>query len=117
MAVIFTASSIPGHDLPEFGAFNFSVKKGGHVCGYLALGVAFLRALVPQGRPSWAVAVATVLLCGLYAVTDEVHQSFVPGRTPSATDVLIDMTGASLGVAWRRWHTGRGGRTGSLSRA
>jgi len=107
MAVIFTASSIPGEDLPQLGAFDFSAKKGGHVFGYLLLGMALLRALLPRGRPSWGLAVATVGLCGFYAVSDEVHQSFVPGRTPTARDVLIDMTGASLGVASRRWYAGR----------
>ncbi|MCM1307962.1 MAG: VanZ family protein [Butyrivibrio sp.] len=36
------------------------------------------------------------LICVLYAVSDELHQSFTAGRTPSFWDVLIDSAGALL---------------------
>ena len=35
----------------------------------------------------------------LFAATDEIHQMFVPGRGPSVKDVLIDIVGASIGIA------------------
>jgi VanZ family protein len=37
-------------------------------------------------------------LCILYAITDEYHQSFVPGRSPRGMDVGIDALGAVLGL-------------------
>ena len=37
------------------------------------------------------------VFCVLYAISDEVHQYFVPGRAMMATDVLIDSIGAILG--------------------
>lgn len=40
----------------------------------------------------------SVLLCMLYAITDEIHQHFVPGRSCELRDVLIDTTGALLGI-------------------
>ena len=43
--------------------------------------------------------VFTLLLCIGYAITDELHQAFVPGRTPKLLDVLIDSSGASLGIS------------------
>lgn len=43
----------------------------------------------------WTVCV----LCILYGILDEVHQSFVPGRDASVYDVYADVTGALLG-AW-----------------
>ena len=43
--------------------------------------------------------VATLLGCAAFAVGDEFHQSFVPSRTPSVMDVLIDICGALVGVA------------------
>lgn len=56
---------------------------------------------------------AIVLLCGLYGVTDEFHQSFVGGRMPDMMDIRNDMIGAlfwTLLIAipplrrlWRRW--------------
>jgi VanZ family protein len=35
----------------------------------------------------------------LFAVTDEIHQVFVPGRGPAAKDILIDAVGAAFGIA------------------
>ena len=40
----------------------------------------------------------SVVLCMLYAITDEIHQYFVPGRSCELRDVLIDTAGALLGV-------------------
>ena len=40
---------------------------------------------------SWAIA-------SLYAVTDEIHQLFVPGRSGQVIDVIIDSSGAFIGV-------------------
>jgi VanZ family protein len=45
-------------------------------------------------RP-WA---AAVLFCGAWGVSDEIHQSFVPGRDSSGMDVAADVAGASLGA-------------------
>jgi VanZ family protein len=38
------------------------------------------------------------VFCVLYAVSDEVHQLFVPGRGAQVTDVLIDNAGAFVGI-------------------
>jgi len=40
---------------------------------------------------AWAMAV-------IFSTTDEFHQSFVPGRHPAATDVMIDAFGAALAL-------------------
>ena len=46
------------------------------------------------------------LIAAAYGASDEVHQAFVPGRSPMPTDVLIDATGAFIGVSvW--WYLGR----------
>ncbi len=39
-----------------------------------------------------------LLVCVLYAISDEVHQMFVPGRGPGIKDVLIDSVGATVGI-------------------
>ena len=41
---------------------------------------------------------AVLLGCALFAASDEFHQSFVKTRTPSVRDVLLDVTGALLGL-------------------
>ena len=39
------------------------------------------------------------LIIGIvYATSDEIHQSFVPGRSPQFTDVMIDTMGVTLGI-------------------
>ncbi len=39
-----------------------------------------------------------LILCLIYAITDEIHQSFVPGRYPTSTDIGYDMLGASVAL-------------------
>ena len=34
----------------------------------------------------------------LYAISDEIHQAFIPGRTPFASDVVIDFLGVVVGI-------------------
>ncbi len=69
--------------------------KSAHVAAYALLAILFQHAL-GHGRRRMATA---LLLTVLYAVSDEFHQSFVPGRGPRATDVLIDLFGGALGLA------------------
>lgn len=74
------------------------VNKGGHTVGYGMLALSFWRGLEFKDNRRWLAWVLAVL----YAVTDEYHQSFVPGRFPSLFDVLVyDNLGAfiSMGLA------------------
>lgn len=76
------------------------VRKSGHLLEYFVLGLLLFRAFrggsVDSPVHRKAFAAALVLL--LYAASDELHQVFVPGRTPSPPDVLIDFTGGLLGI-------------------
>jgi VanZ family protein len=97
MAVIFGFSSIPAVELPNFGLIDFLVKKGGHALGYGLLALTFLRGLKGESREidsRWFYVAWTMAI--LYSTTDEFHQSFVPGRHPALTDVMIDATGAAI---------------------
>ena len=71
-----------------------------HGTAYLILSVLLCRGLAGGMRPLRAAgAVLAVCLATVYGVSDEFHQSFVPGRDASVGDVLKDLGGASLG-AW-----------------
>ena len=98
MAAIFTVSSFPSTSIPNYGVLDFLVKKSGHLLGYTSLAVAYCHALkVKDARLGW-IAWALVIL---FAISDEFHQSFVPGRTAWFVDVLIDASGGLLGIfAW-----------------
>ncbi len=99
MGLIFSASSLPGKEMPSFGLWDLLVKKGGHALGYALLGAAYLRGLAAGRRLSWPLAALALAGIALYAATDEFHQSFVSGRHPSPVDVLIDAGGATAGIA------------------
>lgn len=98
MIAIFGFSSLPASRLPDFGGYDFLVKKTGHALGYAMLGVTYFYAL-PKSLSSgyrWAVA---LMMAVLYALSDEFHQSFVAGRTSTLRDVMIDGGGAAIATA------------------
>jgi len=96
MAVIFAFSSRASTELPNFGNWDYYVKKGGHAVGYGLLALAYWRGLgLEPGKKwfAWGLAIC-------YAITDEIHQIFVPGRHPSVLDVLLfDNLGAIVGLS------------------
>lgn len=85
MLTIFAFSSRTGSELPNFYSWDYFVKKSGHLIGYGLLALSCLHALKWDKKYYWL----AWLLALLYSVTDEFHQSFVPGRRASIMDVLI----------------------------
>lgn len=96
MLVIFVLSSRADVPLPRG-----MTDKQGHSLGYLGLGVAVTRACAGGlGAPvSLFQGLAAVALTTAYGISDEWHQSFVPGRTADVADLRADATGAILGTA------------------
>lgn len=101
MVVIFGFSALPGSAVPgRFGEL-------GHFGLYFVLGALYVMALGLGDRPLRA-ALLAVALAALYGVSDEFHQSFVPGRVPDIFDVMVDVAGALtaagslLVIAWWR---------------
>jgi VanZ family protein len=90
MGLIFAFSHQPSNALPDFGAVDLPIKKGGHFLAYFVLAILARRAV---GRSDWA-----FVLTAVYAISDEFHQTFIPGRQGSALDVLIDCAGALTGL-------------------
>jgi len=93
----------------------FVIRKGAHLAEYGILAALIWRGLRSTGLSpdhawNWRLARLAVCLAALYAATDELHQSLVPSRTGSATDILIDSVGAILGALilhrwgiWSKW--------------
>jgi len=97
MAVIFVLSSLSNPPLPPDVS-----DHTGHSLGYAVLGVLVFRALAGAtwaGITWWRGAI-TIAFCTLYGMSDEWHQSFVPGRTPAWDDVAADLRGAVIGAAF-----------------
>ena len=81
------------------------IRKAAHMMEYALLGVSvcvLLLYLAGMGYPKRAshfgMAVSAWFFSVLFAVTDEIHQYFVPGRGPAVKDVLIDAVGAAVGI-------------------
>lgn len=70
------------------------IRKCAHFAEYFILSLLILRG-IRAGEKGWHLrwALVTVLIVAGYAALDEYHQSFVPGRGPAVTDVLIDASG------------------------
>lgn len=99
MAVIFAFSSTPSTELPNLGWWDTLVKKGGHVTGYGLLALAYWFGLNRKEEPSNRPYLLAWVMAVLYAISDEIHQSFTPGRHPSPVDVaLFDAGGAALAL-------------------
>lgn len=71
------------------------IRKGAHFSAYLILGLLSIRATKPKNPKEWLWA---LIICSLYAASDEYHQTFIPGRSGELRDVLIDMSGSLTGI-------------------
>ncbi len=93
---------------PDFEIVHYLLRKTGHVVAYGLLGFLDFRAVRGE-RAGWTLrwSLIAVALAVAVASLDEWHQSFVPGRTSSPLDVVIDCAGATLAqIIARRWTPG-----------
>ncbi len=113
MALIYVSSATPGEEVarisdpivsrvesvsPAPRQLQVNWLKVGHAIGYGLLGLAFRHAFAPHGgRAVWMALIATAA----YAGFDELHQSFVPGRSGSTLDMAIDTLAAAAAIAAR----------------
>jgi VanZ family protein len=94
MALIFALSSISTLPGPEIISWDFIFKKGAHMFVYAVLFWLMLRSIAWNRQPQFKDFVMTFALVFLYALSDEWHQSFTPGRTPKWYDIAYDLWGA-----------------------
>jgi hypothetical protein len=102
MAAIFFLSGQTGDDMgvlipifqqlfPSMTDFNW-----GHFIAYFILAWTFYVGLGAYG--SFRIKAAVIIMCLVYGITDEYHQSFVPGRSPDIMDLRNDTIGAALAM-------------------
>lgn len=107
MGGIFYMSHQPGDSfsLPDI----VNIDKLLHALAYTVLGLTFLYALPLPWRQRYRVLAgsAAMLFCLFYGITDEFHQSFIPGRFASGADILADVSGGCLAAIlhgrWQQW--------------
>lgn len=88
---------VPGVDL-EPTELNHAVRKYAHFFIFMVLGMLVTVILQKLGVKGLRGAVIALLVCVLFAISDELHQLFVIGRGAQARDVLIDSAGAAVGI-------------------
>ncbi len=83
-----------------FSIIHFLLRKLAHITEYSVFSILLYRSVLDDPEFAWRqrTALGAVLAAGLYALTDEFHQYFVPGRTASLIDCGIDTVGAALGM-------------------
>ena len=96
MALIFALSSMPA-DQEDHGILYIASRKLAHFAEYALLVALWWRALRTKVADRRAMALALAITV-LYAVTDELHQTFVSGRAGKPLDVGIDTAGALTAV-------------------
>lgn len=100
--IIASVQQLVGVALPET-----LVRKAAHFTLYFSLGAVLVATLFSYGVPRRRVVLLAVFIAGLYAISDELHQRFVPGRSGQVSDVLLDTAAACVGavVIWRLHRT------------
>ena len=74
---------------------NHIIRKIAHLTEYLILGL-LVHNLIKQYNKKWYI---SLIICILYAISDELHQGFTPGRSPQISDVFIDTIGSLIGIS------------------
>jgi VanZ family protein len=87
--VIFYGSSLPQLPRVEISFIDRIVKNGAHFLEYAILFILAKRAWTKEENSVWFAFIFTFI----YALTDEFHQGFVPGRVPSVMDLGFDTLG------------------------
>jgi VanZ family protein len=112
MAALFLLSSIPGDispDRPLGAAFQWvspGVQNLLHVPLYAGLALSWLWALAPSSLEHRTRLTIAALLTIAWGILDEAHQSFVPGRYPSWTDILLNLLGACIVLVYATFMRG-----------
>lgn len=77
---------------------QFLIRKAAHIFAYIILGMLSFNVVRQYKRQVKTTLLISALIPALYAITDEVHQMFVPGRSGELRDVLIDTIAGIIGV-------------------
>ncbi|WP_125154736.1 VanZ family protein [Clostridium rectalis] len=78
--------------------FNVLIRKNAHAFEFFVLAILICNVLCKYKISLNQGIIYVMFICILYAVLDEFHQCFVPGRSSSVKDVLIDFVGSIFGI-------------------
>ncbi|MFZ1302004.1 MAG: VanZ family protein [Candidatus Microsaccharimonas sp.] len=95
--LVHTIQSI-NPSLTDTHTVTFFVRKAAHVTAYFILGILMFRVVRMYKFTARRAVLLSVALVALYAISDELHQLLVNGRSAEVRDVLIDTIAGTIGV-------------------
>ena len=74
------------------------VRKLAHFSIYTLVGILIMTFVSTYKLLLWKKLLISIMVGLTYAISDELHQSFIPGRSAEIRDVIIDVSGVILGI-------------------
>ena len=96
--IIFRFSANPTIQASHINWKDFVIKKTAHIIEYAILSLLLYRGFVNSSMEKRRAGFWAIYLAIFYAISDEVHQNFTPGREPTLRDVFFDTIGAILAI-------------------
>ena len=81
-------------NIKDTGLLSLIIRKLAHFTEYFILGILVINLITRYDKKI----IIAILLCIIYATSDEIHQIFVPGRSCQITDIMIDSLGSIIGI-------------------
>jgi len=92
MIVNFIANLL---NIDNINVLSLIIRKMAHFTEYLILGLLVVNMINNYNNKSILI---SIIICIIYATSDEIHQLFVPGRSCQLLDILIDTIGSVIGI-------------------
>ena len=81
-------------NIKDTGLLSLIIRKLAHFIEYFILGILVINFITRYDKKI----IIAILLCIIYATSDEIHQIFVPGRSCQIIDIMIDSLGSIMGI-------------------
>lgn len=81
-------------NIKDTGLLSLIIRKLAHFTEYFILGILVINFITRYDKKI----IIAILLCIIYATSDEIHQIFVPGRSCQIIDIMIDSLGSIMGI-------------------
>ena len=81
-------------NINDIELLSLIIRKMAHFTEYFILGLLVYNMAHSYNKKTYI----SIIICILYAISDEIHQIFVPGRSCQISDMIIDVSGALLGI-------------------
>lgn len=101
--IVEVISQICDNKIKEKDKLETIVRKSAHMLIYTIGGILLFLYCNTYDIDLKKKIIYSIIICVIYAITDEIHQGFVPGRSPQITDILIDTAGVNLGIVISYW--------------